>query len=85
MLVSGIATVWDGVAVPPYARTLVRRDWRGRGVWLKRGAELGRFEMGSTVVVLVPARLGRVLATLAPGQAVRVGEKIGRLNPRPAA
>jgi phosphatidylserine decarboxylase len=80
MLVSGIATVWDGVAVPPYAKAPIRLDWRGRGVWLKRGAELGRFEMGSTVVLLVPARLGR-LAALAPGQAVRVGEKIGRLDP----
>jgi phosphatidylserine decarboxylase len=60
----------------------VRRDWRGRGVWLKRGAELGRFEMGSTVVLLVPARLGRLSAALAPGQAVRVGEKIGKLDPR---
>jgi phosphatidylserine decarboxylase len=59
----------------------IRRDWRGRGIWLKRGAELGRFEMGSTVVVLVPARLGR-FAALAPEQAVRVGEKIGRLIPR---
>jgi phosphatidylserine decarboxylase len=80
MLVSGIATVWDGVVVPPYAKVPVRRDWRGRGVWLKRGAELGRFEMGSTVVLLVPARLGRLAATLAPGQAVRVGEKIGNLD-----
>ena len=38
MLVSGVATVWDGVAIPPYADQVVRRDWRGRGVWLKRGA-----------------------------------------------
>jgi phosphatidylserine decarboxylase len=84
MLVSGIATVWDGVAVPPYAAAIVRRDWRGRGVWLKRGAELGRFEMGSTVIVLLPAKLGRFAAHLAPQQFVKVGQKVGTLAQRHA-
>ncbi len=82
MLVSGIATVWDGVAVPPYADAIVRRDWRGRGIWLKRGAELGRFEMGSTVIVLLPAKLGRLSAHLAPQQFVKVGQKVGTLAQR---
>ena len=84
MLVSGIATVWDGVAVPPYATAIARRDWRGRGIWLKRGAELGRFEMGSTVIVLLPARLGRFSAQLRAEQAVRMGQKVGTLAARPA-
>jgi phosphatidylserine decarboxylase len=84
MLVSGVATVWDGVAIPPYADQIVRRNWRGRGVWLKRGSELGRFEMGSTVIVLLPARLGRFLPQLAPEQAVRMGQKVGELAQRDA-
>jgi phosphatidylserine decarboxylase len=83
MLVSGVSTVWDGVAIPPYADAIERRDWRGRGIWLKRGAEMGRFEMGSTVVVLLPARLGRFSAQLAPEQHVRMGQKIGALAARP--
>jgi phosphatidylserine decarboxylase len=82
MLVSGVATVWDGTVIPPYAREIVRRDWRGKGVWLKRGAELGRFEMGSTVIVLLPSRLGAISPTLAAEQALRMGEKIGKLAER---
>jgi phosphatidylserine decarboxylase len=82
MLVSGIATVWGGVAVPPYADAITRRNWRGRGIWLKRGMELGRFEMGSTVIVLLPARLGRISSQLGPGKAVRVGQKVGSLAAR---
>jgi len=82
MLVSGVATVWSGVTIPPYAERIVRRDWRGSGVWLKRGAELGRFEMGSTVIALLPARLGSVSAQLAPEQPVRVGQKVGKLAQR---
>jgi phosphatidylserine decarboxylase len=82
MLVSGVATVWDGVAIPPYANAITRRNWRGRGIWLKRGAELGRFEMGSTVIVLVPAKLGRFSAALAAEQTVRVGQKLGTMTER---
>lgn len=82
MLVSGVATVWDGVAIPPYASEVVRRAWRGRGIWLKRGAELGRFEMGSTVIVLLPAKLGRISAQLAADQVVKVGQKIGTMTER---
>ena len=80
MLVSGIETVWGGVEVPPYASTLTRRDWRGRGITLARGAEMGRFNMGSTAIVLLPAGLGRFDSTLAPEQAVRVGQRVGHLQ-----
>jgi phosphatidylserine decarboxylase len=82
MLVSGVATVWDGVAIPPYASSIVRKNWRGRGIWLRRGAEMGRFEMGSTVIVLLPSKLGRVSTQLAPNQVVKMGQKIGTMNER---
>lgn len=45
---------------------------------LAAGQEIGRFEMGSTVVLLFPP--GQIHWTVAPGQAVRVGERIGRAN-----
>ncbi len=78
MLVSGIETVWRGVEVPPYASRPIRRDWRGKGVRLARGAEMGRFNMGSTAILLLP----RGGATLDPGlaaeQPMRMGQAIGR-------
>ena len=80
MLVSGIETTWGGVEVPPYASAIDRRDYAGRGIELARGAELGRFDMGSTVIVLLSRGLGRVADGLAPQSHVRVGESIGRLN-----
>jgi phosphatidylserine decarboxylase len=46
---------------------------------LARGAELGRFELGSTVIVL--CRPGEaVLDDLAPGTPVRMGQAIGRIG-----
>jgi phosphatidylserine decarboxylase len=80
MLVSGIETVWGGVEVPPYASTITRRDWRGRGIRLARGAELGRFNMGSTVIVLLPRALGRFDTELGAGQSVRIGQRVGLLG-----
>ncbi len=45
----------------------------------ERGAELARFEMGSTVVLVVPA--GTPLPDTAPGQPVRLGRELGCLDP----
>lgn len=78
MLVSGIETVWGGVEVPPYASTITRRDLRARGLRLERGAELGRFNMGSTAVVLLPAG-GRFDPALRPEQPVRMGQAVGQV------
>ncbi|HEY0230909.1 MAG TPA: archaetidylserine decarboxylase [Dokdonella sp.] len=77
MLVSGIETVWRGVEVPPYASAITRRDYRNGAVRLARGAEMGRFNMGSTAIVLLPKAVGIISSTLAPEQAVRVGERVG--------
>ena len=76
MLVSGISTVWSGTEVPPYAAHIVRSDWRGRGVKLARFAEMGRFEMGSTVILLLPQACA-LRAGLLPEMPVRVGQRLG--------
>jgi phosphatidylserine decarboxylase len=81
MLVSGITTVWSGKVVPGYARTIVRQDWRGRGIRLARFAEMARFEMGSTVIVLVPS--GRFDPQHGSENAVTVGQRLGHLSPEP--
>src|SRR6185312_1486536 len=81
MLVSGITTVWIGKVVPAYARAIVRRDWRGRGIRLARFAEMARFEMGSTVIVLVPgAQCDPECRSESP---VTVGQRLGHLSPEP--
>ncbi len=48
-------------------------------VAVARGAELGRFEMGSTVVLLLEP--GRVSWSVTAGQELRLGQKIGTLEP----
>ena len=79
ILVSGIETVWGGVEVPPYASAIRRRDARGRGIRLERGAEMGRFNMGSTAIVLLPSG-AHFDPDLKPEQPVRMGEAVGRIQ-----
>jgi len=73
-IVGSMATVWHGVVNPPRPGRL--RDWRydDRELRLDRGAELGRFLLGSTVVLLLPPGPLRFNPRWAPGAAIRMGE-----------
>jgi len=56
--VAAIETVWAGLVTPPAGRAVSRRHYgaeSGMVISLKRGQEMGRFNMGSTVVMLLPA------------------------------
>lgn len=79
MLVSSIETVWHGTITPPRRRDTRHWDYTSHpATQLKAGDELGRFNMGSTVIVLFPARRAQWLPTLDTGVAVRMGEPLGR-------
>jgi len=82
MLVSGVETVWSGMEIPPYASAVVRKDWRGKDIRLERGAELGRFNMGSTAIVLLPAGTAEFDPELSVQMSVRMGRSIARINPQ---
>ena len=73
-IVGSMATVWHGVVNPPRAKRV--RDWRydDRPVELRQGEEMGRFLLGSTVVLLFPAPRPRFAEGWAPGRTVRLGE-----------
>ena len=77
-IVGSMATVWHGPVNPP--RTGVLRDWRydDAKVTLAQGAEMGRFLLGSTVVLLFPAGPLAFKAAWAPGGAVRMGQAMGQ-------
>jgi phosphatidylserine decarboxylase len=76
-IVGSMATVWHGVVNPP--RSAEIREWRYRAdeVVLKKGEEMGRFLLGSTVVLLFPARALQFNPQWAPARAVRMGELMG--------
>ena len=73
-IVGSMATVWHGVVNPPRPGTL--REWRydDRTVQLAQGDEMGRFLLGSTVVLLFPGGPLRFNPAWAPGGAVKMGD-----------
>jgi len=73
-IVGSMATVWHGVVNPPRVGTL--REWRydDAPVTLKQGDEMGRFLLGSTVVMLFPAGPLAFNPAWEAGRAIRLGE-----------
>jgi len=73
-IVGSMATVWHGVVNPP--RSAVVREWTYAAdeVVLKQGDEMGRFLLGSTVVLLFPKGCTAFNPAWAPAGAVRMGE-----------
>ena len=78
-IVGSMATVWHGVVNPP--RTGQVRDWSyaNDNVVLKQGEELGRFLLGSTVVMLFPQGTINFNANWQPAGPVQLGEVMGNL------
>jgi phosphatidylserine decarboxylase len=82
LLVGSIGTVWHGEVTPRAASSGAQLplDDSRTPLELEKGAELGRFNMGSTVILLLPPGRSEWLGTLAPGSRVRVGQALGRLT-----
>ena len=81
-IVGSMATVWHGVVNPPRIGRL--REWQYRDiddpVVLKQGDEMGRFLLGSTVVLLFPAGPLQFNAEWAPQRPIRLGEAMASLG-----
>ncbi|MBC8058251.1 MAG: phosphatidylserine decarboxylase, partial [Rhizobiales bacterium] len=73
-IVGSMATVWHGVVNPP--RVTDVREWRydDQRIVLKQGVEMGRFLLGSTVVMLFPKAALRFNPAWSPGRPIRLGE-----------
>ncbi len=76
-IVGSMATVWHGVVNPPRSRDVREWTYADGEVSLAKGAEMGRFLLGSTVVLLVPAKTMTFNPAWASARAIRMGECMG--------
>jgi phosphatidylserine decarboxylase len=77
LFVGSIETVFAGEINPPGQRGGgVRSIDRGLGSAFARGAEIGRFNMGSTVIVLLGNGATRFAGRLCPGSTLRLGQAL---------
>lgn len=76
--VGSIATVWAGDIAPAAKRVISHLT--APDLKLDKGQELGRFNMGSTIILLFERGRMSWDPSLAPGSEVRLGQVIGRLT-----
>ncbi|MBT2866604.1 archaetidylserine decarboxylase [Chromobacterium violaceum] len=73
-IVGSMATVWHGVVNPPRRPAVEKWDYRGQDIRLAKGEEMGRFLLGSTVVLLYPAGPLKFNPQWQAASPVRMGE-----------
>ncbi|MFV2057913.1 MAG: phosphatidylserine decarboxylase, partial [Thiohalomonadales bacterium] len=75
LFVSGIETTWHGEVSPPHGAELLHQEYPADDSppMFSRGDEIGRFNMGSTVILLFEKNTLDWAKTLAPGGPLRMG------------
>lgn len=80
MLVGSMETVWAGTVTPPYGGGLMLWEYADETVILERGEEMGRFNTGSTVIVLFATEKASWGIGLQADATLRMGQVIGRVS-----
>ncbi|SEO07294.1 phosphatidylserine decarboxylase [Duganella sp. CF517] len=79
-IVGSMATVWHGVVNPPRAPQICEWKYDDQNIVLKKGDELGRFLLGSTVVMLFPKDTMSFNPAWQPAGPVKLGEMMANLK-----
>lgn len=77
--VAAIETVWHGLVTPPQSKSIRQYDYADKKISLAKGEEMGRFNMGSTVILLTPPN-ATWESSLKPQQPVRLGQRLATLH-----
>ena len=77
-IVGSMATVWHGLVNPPRLPQVTEWHYDAGKVVLRQGEEMGRFLLGSTVVMLFPQNTLEFNAQWAPAKPVVLGEAMGK-------
>jgi phosphatidylserine decarboxylase len=80
-IVGSMATVWhdtvNGIINPPRTGKTKTWNYENKSITLKQGEEMGRFLLGSTVVMLFEKDALKFNADWQPAKAIRLGEVMG--------
>jgi len=74
--VAAIETVWSGLITPPKGKSITSKNYPAGEVNLKKGEEMGRFNMGSTVILLFAEGAPKLSDSLKADQGLVMGEAL---------
>ncbi len=77
-IVGSMATTWHGVVNPPRPGSIRTWTYEDPSITFAQGDEMGRFLLGSTVVMLWPRNTIRFNPQWAPARPIRLGEAMGQ-------
>ncbi len=77
IFVNSIETTWHGVVTPPSCKQIRRWQYQDKTIVINKGDEMGRFNMGSTIIVLFSKNKMQWTEQLQAESAVQLREKIG--------
>lgn len=77
IFVGSMESVWHGELKP--TREVTHWSYEDKSIAFGKGDEIGRFNMGSTVILLAPEKKIKWLDSLLPGSSVRMGQSIADL------
>jgi phosphatidylserine decarboxylase len=83
-IVGSMTTVWHGVVNPKRYKTVTEWTYADQGIALAKGEEMGRFLLGSTIIMLFMPETVAFNPDWAPERPVRLGEAMGN-RPRKVA
>ena len=75
-IVGSMATVWHGVVNPPRVGRVTTWTYENQSITFKQGEEMGRFLLGSTVVMLFPQDTVKFNSKWMPTKPIQLGEKM---------
>jgi len=80
MIVASVETVWAGL-VCPKGKTVSQVSYANQEpIVLKKGEEMGRFKLGSTVVMCLPKDTTQWPKELSAGTTTRLGQMLAELT-----
>ena len=79
-IVGSMATVWHGVVNPPRLPDIKTWHYADQLLQFRQGDEMGRFLLGSTVVMLFPKGPLSFNPSWTPGRAIRMGEEMAHFT-----
>lgn len=74
IFVGSMETVFHGKITPPYSPTIQHWDYRSEPISFNKGDEIGRFNMGSTVILVTPEHHFEKLGQLESERFIKMGE-----------
>ena len=81
IFVASIETVWAGEVTPPAGKSVQHWHYQGSdAITLEKGEEMGRFNMGSTVIVLFGPQAAHWAAEIQPDTPVQMGQLLANLG-----